>query len=299
MLQNRRINMKKKKILGYIIAIVAVFAVIAILNGLVITYENEYKLVRVFGKVDRVIEESGLSFKIPFVEETDTIPNQTLLFDLATSEVITMDKKTMVSDVYVLWRIDDPLLFAQTLSGLVNSAEGRINTSVYNSLKEVIGSMTQADIISARDGVLSEKIMDGVGNSMEQYGITLISVETKHLDLPSDNKTAVYERMISEREQMAAQYRAEGDSESQIIKNTTDKDISIMVSEAEAKAEQTMAEGEAQYMQILSGAYSDPSKSEFYSFVRSLDAAKLSLTGENNTLILDANSPIAQIFMNK
>lgn len=291
--------MNKKKIVSYIIGVVAILAVIAILNGLVITYENEYKLVRVFGKVDRVIEESGLSFKIPFVEETDTIPNQTLLFDLATSEVITMDKKTMVSDVYVLWRIDDPLLFAQTLSGLVNSAEGRINTSVYNSLKEVIGSMSQADIISARDGVLSEKIMNGVGNSMEQYGITLISVETKHLDLPSDNKTAVYERMISEREQMAAQYRAEGDSESQIIKNTTDKDISIMVSGAEAKAEQTMAEGEAQYMQILSGAYSDPSKSEFYSFVRSLDAAKLSLTGENNTLILDANSPIAQIFMNK
>jgi len=102
--------------------------------------------------------------------------------------------------------------------------------------------------------------------------------------------------MISEREQMAAQYRAEGDSKSQIIKNTTDKDVSIMISQAQAAAEQTIAEGEAQYMQILSAAYADASKSEFYSFVRSLDAAKNSLVGENKTLILSANSPIARIF---
>ena len=133
--------------------------------------------------------------------------------------------------------------------------------------------------------------------SMEQYGIKLVDVETKHLDLPSDNKEAVYERMISERNQMAAQYTAEGDSQSQIIKNTTDKDVSIMISEAEAKAEQIVAEGEAQYMKTLSDAYSDTSKSEFYSFVRSLDAAKNSLTGDNKTLILSSDSPIAQIFM--
>ncbi|MFG6327455.1 MAG: protease modulator HflC [Lachnospiraceae bacterium] len=290
-------DMKKKGLIKYIIAVLAVAAVIVLANSLVITYENEYKLIRVFGKVDRVITDSGLSFKIPFVEETDTIPNQTLLYDLAASEVITMEKKTMMADVYVLWRIDDPLLFAQTLSGLVNNAEARINAAVYNSMKEVVGSMSQAEIISARDGLLSEKIMDGIGDTMSQYGITLISVETKHLDLPSDNKAAVYERMISEREQMAAQYRAEGDSESQIIKNTTDKDITIMLSEAEAEAEKIIADGEAQYMQILSTAYSDVSKSDFYSFVRSLDAAKASLTNNKNTLILDANSPIAKIFL--
>ncbi len=290
-------DMKKKGLIKYIIAVLAVAAVIVLANSLVITYENEYKLIKVFGKVDRVITDSGLSFKIPFVEETDTIPNQTLLYDLAASEVITMEKKTMMADVYVLWRIDDPLLFAQTLSGLVNNAEARINAAVYNSMKEVVGSMSQAEIISARDGLLSEKIMDGIGDTMSQYGITLISVETKHLDLPSDNKAAVYERMISEREQMAAQYRAEGDSESQIIKNTTDKDITIMLSEAEAEAEKIIADGEAQYMQILSTAYSDVSKSDFYSFVRSLDAAKASLTNNKNTLILDANSPIAKIFL--
>ncbi len=289
--------MNKKKYVKYIIALLAVAAVIVLMNSLVITYENEYKLIRVFGKVDRVITDAGLSFKIPFVEETDTIPNQTLLYDLPASEVITMEKKTMMSDVYVLWRVDNPLLFAQTLSGLVNNAEARINAVVYNSMKEVVGSMSQSEIISARDGLLSEKIMEGIGDTMSQYGITLISVETKHLDLPSDNKLAVYERMISEREQMAAQYTAEGDSESQIIKNTTDKDITIMLSGAEAEAEKIIADGEAQYMQILSTAYSDESKSEFYAFVRSLDAAKKALINGNNTLILDDDSPLAQIFL--
>ena len=291
--------MKNVKKVGKIVGIViAVIAVITLFSSIVVTYEDEYKLVRVFGKVDRVITEEGLSFKIPFIEEVDTIPKQILLYDLDQSEVITKDKKTMVADVYVLWRIEDPLLFAQTLSALIPNAESRIDAAVFNALKEVIGSLTQAEVISARDGLLSKTIEDGIGNAMSQYGIVLVNVETKHLDLPSANKTAVYERMISERTQMAAKYTAEGNSESQIIKNGTDKEVSIMLSEAEAKAAQTVAEGEAEYMRILSEAYSEKTRSEFYAFVRSLDAARISLVGNNKTLILSSDSPLAQIFYN-
>lgn len=288
--------MNKKKVMKWIVGILLVLVVILGLNSIVITYENEYKLVRVFGKVDRVVTQEGISFKIPFVEQTDTIPKQILLYDLAASDVITMDKKTMVTDTYVLWRVSDPYKFAKTLSASVTNAESRINAAVYNSLKEVIGGLTQAEVISARDGELSDKIMEGIGSAMEQYGITLVSVETKHLDLPSDNKTAVYERMISEREQMAAQYTAEGNAESQIIKNETDKEVAIKIANAAAQAEQIKAEGEAQYMQILSSAYNDASRSDFYTFVRALDAAKLSMTGENKTLILSPDSPLVQVF---
>ena len=288
--------MNKKKVMKWIVGILLVLVVILGLNSIVITYENEYKLVRVFGKVDRVVTQEGISFKIPFVEQTDTIPKQILLYDLAASDVITMDKKTMVTDTYVLWRVSDPYKFAKTLSASVTNAESRINAAVYNSLKEVIGGLTQAEVISARDGELSDKIMEGIGSAMEQYGITLVSVETKHLDLPSDNKTAVYERMISEREQMAAQYTAEGNAESQIIKNETDKEVAIKIANATAQAEQIKAEGEAQYMQILSSAYNDASRSDFYTFVRALDAAKASLAGGNKTLILSPDSPLVQIF---
>ncbi len=288
--------MKKSNIVKWSIGIILALLVIVGLNSIVITYENEYKLVKVFGKVDRVITEEGISFKIPFVENVDTIPKQILLYDLAQSEVITMDKKTMVTDTYVLWKIDDPYIFAKTLKGSVESAELPINAAVYNSLKGVIGGMTQAEVISARDGELSVTVMERIGNDMDEYGIKLVSVETKHLDLPDDNKTAVYDRMISEREQMAAQYTAEGNAESQIIKNTTDKDVSIMLAEASAKAEQIVAEGEAQYMQILSAAYNDAARSDFYAFVRALDAAKASLSGNNKTLILSPDSPLVQIF---
>ena len=288
--------MKKNNIVKWTIGIILALLVIVGLNSIVITYENEYKLVKVFGKVDRVITEEGISFKIPFVENVDTIPKQILLSDLAQSEVITMDKKTMVTDTYVLWKIEDPYIFAKTLKGSVEGAELPINAAVYNSLKGVIGGMTQAEVISARDGELSVTVMERIGNDMDEYGIELVSVETKHLDLPDDNKAAVYDRMISEREQMAAQYTAEGNAESQIIKNTTDKDVSIMLAEASAKAEQIVSEGEAQYMQILSAAYNDTSRSDFYAFVRALDAAKASLSGNNKTLILSPDSPLVQIF---
>lgn len=283
-----------KKIIAGVICAFA--ALIILSSSLVITQENEYKLIREFGRICSVITEPGVSFKMPFIQSTDTLPNQILVYDLASSDVITMDKKTMITDSYVLWEIDDPLLFAQTLNSSVTNAESRIDTVVYNAIKNVISSLSQNDVINSRDGELTEAIMTNIGSTMEQYGITLLSVETKKLDLPSDNKSAVYERMISERDKIAATYIAEGNSEAQIIRNATDKEISINLSTAEAEAARIIAEGEAEYMRILATAYADESRTEFYSFVRSLDAAKASLTGNNKTLILSSDSPIAQIF---
>lgn len=261
----------------------------------VVTYQNEYKLIKQFGKVEKIVFEPGLSFKIPFIQTVDTLPKEMLVYDLQPSDVITMDKKTMVCDSYVLWRISDPQKFIQTLNSKIY-AEDRINTTVYNAMKNVISSMEQTEVISGRDGALSQKIRDNIGTSMEQYGIDLISVETKHLDLPSDNKAAVYERMISERNNIAAQYTAEGEAEATKIRTQTDNEVAISLSEAEAKAEKTIAEGEAEYMKTLSTVYNDESRSEFYTFVRSLDAAKASLIGKNKTVILSGDSPMAEIF---
>lgn len=156
--------------------------------------------------------------------------------------------------------------------------------------------MTQSDVISGRDGELAGAIRAGVGDSLEQYGVELIAVETKHLDLPDDNKAAVYQRMISERNNIAASYTAEGESNAQRIRSQTDKEVQIMLSEAAAQAEMLEAEGEAEYMRILSDAYADPERADFYNFVRSLDAAKASLTGSRNVLFLDRTSPLAEIF---
>ena len=289
-----RIRQPRRKaplIIGLILAIVAI---IVLSNSLVVTKENEYTLVKQFGKIEKIVPEAGLSFKIPFIQTTDTLPRTLLVYDLTQSDVITEDKKTMVVDSYVLWKIVDPLKFVQTLT-LIPNAESRINTIVYNSMKNVISSMEQQEVITSRDGVLNEMIMNNIGSTMDQYGIKFISVETKHLDLPSDNKAAVYERMISERNNIAASFTASGESDAKKIRTETDNEIVVSVSEAEANAEKIISEGEAEYMRILSGAYNTADRADFYTFVRALDAAKKSLKG-NKTLILDKNSPIAEIF---
>ena len=278
------------------LAFVIVLLVIIGSSCFVVTNENEYSLVRQFGKIDHVVTEAGVTFKIPFIQSVDKLPKQTLFYDLSASDVITSDKKTMICDSYILWRIDDPLKFAQTLNSSVSNAENRLDTIVYNSTKNVISSMTQEDVISGRDGELSKAVLNNIGKSTTQYGITILSFETKHLDLPSDNKAAVYERMISERDNIAATYTAEGNSEAQKIRNATDKEVSLMLSEADKQAEILIAEGEAEYMRILSEAYADPSRTEFYTFVRSLDAAKISMQGNNKTLILSPDSPLVKIF---
>lgn len=265
-------------------------------SGIVVTQENEYSLIRQFGRVESVVSEAGISFKLPFVQSVYKLPNQILLYDMASSDVITSDKKTMITDSYILWRITDPLIFSQTLNYSIANAESRLDTIVYNATKNIISSMTQEEVISSRDGELSAAVLESIGNSLDQYGIELLSFETKHLDLPGDNKAAVYERMISERNNIAASYTAEGASEAQIIRNTTDKEVTVMLSEAEKQAEILTAEGEAEYMRILSEAYADPTRTEFYSFVRSLDALKVSMTGNNKTVILSPDSPIAKIF---
>lgn len=285
-----------KTVKKVIILVIAFVIVIIGASGIVITHENEYSLIRQFGRVDHVVVEAGVSFRIPFVQTVDKLPRQTLLYDLSPSDVITSDKKTMICDSYVLWHISDPLKFAQTLNSSIANAETRLDTIVYNSTKNVIGSTPQDDVISGRDGELSEAIIANIGDSLDQYGIELLSFETKQLDLPSDNKSAVYERMISERDNIAATYTAEGSSEAQKIRNTTDKEITELLSEAEKNAEILISEGEAEYMRILSEAYADESRQEFYSFVRSLDALKVSMEGGNKTVILTPDSPIAQIF---
>ena len=288
--------MKGKKI-GILIGVSAV--VVAVGASVTVTQQNEYKLIRQFGKVDRVISSSGISFKIPFIESTQSLPKETLLYDLAASDVITKDKKTMISDSYVLWKISDPLKFAQTLNSSVESGESRINTAVYNAPKNAISSMSQDQVITSRDGELSDMVMEAIGTNMDQYGIELLKFETKQLDLPDDNKEAVYERMISERDNIAATYKAEGSSEAKVIRNKTDKEVAIQISDAKKQAEILGAEGEQEYMKILAQAYGEEDRSEFYSFVRSLDALKTSMKGEDKTVILSADSPIAQIFEGK
>lgn len=289
--------MKAKSFPKIIIVLIVLFVLSIVVNMCtVVTYPNEFTVIKQFGKIVEIREEPGLSFKAPFIQTAEKIENEVLLYDLAVSDVMTKDKKSMIADCFVLWRIENPQKYTQTLSAQKGNAEFRIDTIVYNSLKNIISSLSQEEVISGRDGELAEMIMNNIGDTLDQYGIELLAVETKSLDLPDENKEAVYERMISERNNIAATYQAEGEEEAKQISNNTLAEIIIMQSKADAEAEETIAKGEAEYMRILSEAYNDPEKADFYLYVRSLDAARKMLAGNNKTIIIDEDSPIAEIF---
>lgn len=289
--------MKEKKKKGFLVPVIILLGAFIVFNAcMVITYPNEFTIIKQFGKIVSIRENPGLSFKIPVVQQAEKIENEVLLYDLAVSDVMTKDKKSMIADCFALWRIDDPQKYTETLSAQKSNAEFRIDTIVYNSLKNVISSLSQEEVISGRDGELTQAIMDNIGDTLTQYGVKLLAVETKSLDLPDENKEAVYERMISERNNIAATYQAEGQEEAKEISNNTNAEIIVMQSEADAQAEEIIARGEAEYMRILSETYNDPEKADFYLFLRALDAAKITMTGDNKTLIIDETSPIARLF---
>ena len=219
----------------------------------------------------------------------------TILYDVPASDVITRDKKSMISDNYILWHVTDPTLYIQTLSAVEARAEERIEAAVYNSLKKIISGMSQEEIIAARGDRLNTMITDDANADVSIYGIELLQCQIKALDLPDDNKEAVYSRMISERENIAAGYKAEGNAEAKRIRNDTDKQVTIMLANAEKQAATLIGEGEAEYMRILQEAYNTPEKAEFYNFIRSLDALKASMSGEDKTVMLDKNSELAQL----
>ena len=378
----------KKRPTVIIVALVIVYLIINM--AAVITYPNEYKVIKTMGKISRVTTEPGFSLRIPLVQSETTISKSRQLYDIAPTEIYTSDKKKMEVDAYIIWKVTDPVKFTQTLNSSKASAESKISAMVYGALKATVSATSQEELIASRDAALdmtveedtlsdveiqditSEELQEdaktaedgqtaagggqtaaggdqtaegGTGSEKtdgakepqgedtteqpqetadgmtvidentrvislsnkileqldkdydpEQYGIEIQMVKIKKLDLPDENKDAVYNRMITERKNIAAAYKAQGESEAQKIRNMTDRETEVMLSEANAKAAQLEAEGEAEYMRILSGAYNDPEKAEYYLFVRQLDAAKKSLENGNTTLFLDSDSPLASIF---
>ena len=278
-----------------VIAVAIILALIIFLPCIYSVYPSQYVLVKQFGRVERVVSESGVNFKLPFIQSIDRLPKSTNLYDMKASDVITKDKKSMIVDNYVLWKITDPLTFYKTLN-TISEAEQRIDTNVFNAIKNKIGMMNQTEVVADRNKKICNEIIDNVNTAITKYGISIESIEIKRLDLPNENKQAVYNRMISERNQIAKGYRAEGEENAQKIISSVDKEVSIITAEADASAQEIIAQGESEYMRILAEAYSTPERLEFYEFIRSLDAMEKTMTG-NKTLVLPIDSPLTKMFL--
>lgn len=288
--------MKKYIFAGIVLALVLIVG----LSSVYTVAENQCACVFRFSEIVNTETQPGLHFKLPFVDSVKYFSRATQFYDIPPSDVTTLDKQNMTVDCYVLWRIEDPQKFYRTL-GTASVAEDRLDGITYSVLKNTMGNLKQADIINENPGGERNEIYEGITVTVNQqaaaYGIIVEDVKIKRFDLPESNLNAVYTRMISERRQMAEKYTADGKYDASIIINDVDKQVNIIISNAKAKAAQLEAEGEAQYMQMLAAAYDSPEKKEFYEFILALDALKASLTGDNKTVILDADSDLAKILM--
>lgn len=281
----------KRGIIGLVIFIVAL---ILIFSTLYTVKPNTTTIVLRMGAVHKVEDSTGLKIKAPFIDQTVEVYTGDNMYDMPVSDVITSDKKSMITDDFVVWQVTDPILYYRTLGAVNGRAEERIEAAVYNATKNTISSMTQEEIIASRGNTLTNLITTASNRDISQYGIQIKTATIKALDLPEDNKNAVYERMISERNNIAAGYTAQGEADARLIKNDTDKQVREIIAEADKQATILKTEGETEYMKILSDAYSSPEKAEFYAYLRGLDALT-ALANENNTIILDKDSEFAKI----
>lgn len=294
-------KIKKNLVKGFqrtsLFLVILVVALIALLNSAYIVHEGEFAYLTQFGAIVQVTDQAGLKWKIPFIQSVSTFTKKIQNYDISASEVLTADKKAMIVDSYALWKIEDIATFYQTI-GNIPAVESRIDATVFSVIKNIMGNMPQSEIISDEDSTrdnLNDMITERVESTLKHYGIDVLRVEINRYDLPPDNLNAVYDRMISERQQMAASFKADGEYQATKIRNDTDKEANIILSEAQAQAEKLLGEGESRYMQTLSDFYNDQEKADFYLFLLRLESLKESITGSNKTIILGPESPLAKL----
>ena len=240
-----------------------------------------------FGEIVRLVEEPGLHFKIPFVQNVVYLDDRVLNYDIQPRDVLTSDQKRLVIDNYAIWRVGDPRDFIESTGGRLNNAQSRIDDIVYSDLRNILAKNTLDEIVSEKRLDYLRQVTELSREKLAEFGIVLIDVRIKRADLPTEIEQAVFSRMRSERERIAAQLRAEGDEQSKQIRSTADKDVEILLAEARKAAEKVRGEGDAQALEIYADAYNqDP---EFYRFWRTLESYRTALA-EDTRIVLSTDS---------
>jgi membrane protease subunit HflC len=279
-----------------ILAIIVVGILIG-LNSVYFVYEGEYGIIKRFDEVIEggVKDEAGLGIKIPFIESKTSLTKKYVMLDIQQTDVLTLDMRSMTVDTYAVWHIVNPRLFLQT-AATVPEGERRIENTVYGTLRTTISKKNQSEIIEARAGeyaTLNDEVLTSSREALGNFGISLIDVQIKKFDLPESNRNTVFERMISERERIAARLRAEGEEAANRIRYEVDREKEIIVSEARAKAAKLEGEGESEFMRILATAYNNPERASFYEYLRTLDALRATMRGDK-TLLMPGDSALTQ-----
>jgi len=267
--------------------IIIIIALLFLANlSLFIVDETKQAIVLQFGKPIRVIVEPGLNFKLPFIQNVVFFEDRLLVYDAAPTEIITKDKKTLIVDNYARWKIIDPLKFLQTVRDL-NGAQARLDDIVYSELRVDLGLFNMSEIVSEKRESVMKRVTNISNEKANTYGIEIVDVRIKRVDLPPENEKYIFERMRAERERIAKQYRAEGQEESAKIIAETEREKTVILAEAYKTAQTLKGEGDAEAVRIYAESFKqDP---EFYKFYRTLEAYKNTFK-EKTTVLLSTDS---------
>ncbi len=282
--------MKRKT--GIILALVFVVTII-IYNSLFFVEQRVQALILQFGEPIRVIQEPGLNFKIPLAQNIVKFDKRILLFDNNAEEIIAADKKRLIVDAFVRYKIIDPLKFYQTVRFEV-ALNNRLGSVVNNSLRAVLGRVPLEAVISDRRELLMEEVSGLVAKRASQFGISIEEVRIKKADLPSENSEAIYRRMQTERQQEAAQIRAVGEEKARFIRAESEKNVTVLLAEAQRDGEILRGEGDAKKNKILGKAFSQDA--DFFAFYRAMQAYSKALSEGDTTMVLSPKSDFFEFF---
>jgi len=275
--------MKRFSIALFSLAILFVFSTVIVVD------ETEQIVILQFGKPIRTIKNPGLNFKLPApIQVSNSFEKRLLEYDVPPEEILSKDKKSLIIDNYVRWRIIDPLLFLQTVKA-VPTAKTRLDDIVYSELRQELGTHDMVEIITETRELIMDKVTEASNEETSKYGIEVIDVRIRRVDLPKENESSIYARMEAERKRQANKFRSEGEEEAQKIRAATDRDKTVILAEAYKTAEQIRGEGEAEALDIYATSFSkDP---DFYEFLRTLETYE-KVIDKKTTLVLPGDSKL-------
>jgi membrane protease subunit HflC len=281
-------------LVGGVVALLLVVALIIAYSTLFTVYQTRQALVVRLGEPRRVVTEPGLNFKAPFIENVIHIDNRILDLENPAQEVIASDQKRLVVDAFARYRIKEPLRFYQTV-GTVERANQQLSILLNSALRRVLGEATLTQVVRDQREQLMARVREQLDTEAQAFGISVVDVRIRRADLPEQNSQAVYERMKTERQQEAAQFRAQGSQRAQEIRARADRDVTVLLADAQSKGEQTRGEGDGERNRIFAEAFGrDP---EFFAFYRSMQAYEAGLKNNDTRMLLRPDSEFFRFFV--
>ena len=277
-------------------ALLLLLPVIALVgfSSIFIVDETEQVVILQLGKPVKTVTKPGLNFKLPFpIQEKITFDDRLLEYDSPPEEILSKDKKSLIVDNYVRWKIVDPLQFLKTVQA-IPTAKSRMDDIVYSELRRELGTHDMVEIITENREQIMDVITRESNSATLDYGISVVDVRIRRVDLPAENEASIYARMEAERKRQANKFRSEGEEEAQKIRAATDRDKTIILADAYKEAERIRGEGDAKAVQVYARSYSSDPK--FYEFVRTLDTYK-KVVDDKTTLVLPSDSKLFKLLL--